>query len=423
MAPLLKLATVVLLAASSLCSFAQTAIRPQASAGRFLLTGYFPQWGLYNEPKYLVKSLADSGGAAMLDQLNYAQAFVTNGHCSIADPRADLHYTFTAEQSIDGVADSPDQPFRGNLHQLVALKRRYPRLKIIISLEGRATDFALDAKPENRAAFIDSCVDIFLKGHLAPGIEAPGLFDGIDIDWEYPHSEDAENYLALLTELREKMDEVRPGLRLNIAVGHSPRMYGSINFAQVAALVDQVGLMTYDFHGPWERTTGFLAPLRAGSSYRGNTVERSVQAYLEAGVPSAKLLLGIPFYGYGWKLVPEENNGLFQEGQAIRGDLPYPAIAEKLASSTLYRDDTSQAPWLFDGDAFWTYEDPVSIHRKTEFARQQHLGGLMIWELGEDTSTAYLLRSAHSAISASSVGITAAPALRPAVVAAPPLVR
>jgi chitinase len=64
----------------------------------------------------------------------------------------------------------------------------------------------------------------------------------------------------------------------------------------------------------------------------------------------------------------------------------------------LYRDPVSQAPWLFDGSAFWTYEDPVSIRSKAAFAANQKLGGFMVWELSEDTSSATLLKAAHNAL-------------------------
>jgi chitinase len=370
---------------------------PPAPA-RPLLTGYFPQWGLYNDPQYNVNTLYTTGGAAVLDQMNYAQAFVTGGHCSISDPNADLNFSFAADQSVDGVADTPGQLFRGNLNQLVKLKKKLPNLKLIISLEGRASSFSEDAKPENRSAFIDSCIDIFLKGNLAPGIQAPGLFDGIDIDWEYPHQEDAENYVAMLTEFRAKMNALRPGLRLNVAVGPSPRMYPGTDLATVAKIVDQVGLMTYDFNGPWSDTTGFISPLRSGPGQEGGSVERTVAGYMKAGVPAAKLLVGLPFYGYGWHKVEVENNGLFQEGQAIHGDQPYRSIVDLLPKSTVYRDPDSHAPWLFDGDIFWTYEDPTSIKHKSDYIREQHLGGFMIWELGEDTSNALLLHAAHNGL-------------------------
>ncbi len=113
------------------------------------------------------------------------------------------------------------------------------------------------------------------------------------------------------------MNAVRPGLRLTIAVGHTPRMSAGIDVPAVDALVDQVGLMTYDFIGPWSERTGLLAPLSASEDFRGGTVERSITSWHQAGVPLSKLLMGVPFYAYGWKQVPEEANGLFQEGQGF----------------------------------------------------------------------------------------------------------
>jgi len=371
-----------------------------ASSSSPMLVGYFPQWGIYDtDQPYLVKNLISPGGKApLVDQVNYAQGFVTNGRCSVADPNADLNFVFTAKQSVNGIGDSPSKPFRGHLHQLSLLKRKFPHLRILISLEGRASDFAFDAQPENREAFVASCVDIFLKGHLAPGVEAPHLFDGIDLDWEFPREPDAANFQALLREFRRQMNAVRPGLKLTIAVGHTPRMYPGSDIAAIAPLVDQVGVMTYDFIGPWSDTTGLLAPLSASPDFHGGTVARSMEAWHDAGIPTPKLLMGVPFYAYGWHQVPEEANGLFQEGTGIHGDRPYRYIQTILDRSTVYRDPLSQAPWLFDGDIFWTYEDPVSVAHKASFARTQGLGGLMIWELGDDDGSATLLRSAHRAL-------------------------
>ncbi len=373
----------------------------QAGGSKPKLVGYFPQWGLYDEVPYTVKSLVSAHGPKMLDQVNYAQAFVTNGRCSVADPNADLNYTYTAETSVDGVPDDPGQTFRGSLHQLAKLKRMYPKLKLVISLEGQARDFAADAQPEARKAFVSSCVDLFIKGNLAPGVQSKGLFDGIDVDWEYPHEEDAANYLGLLGEFRRQLDAAKTGSILSVAVGPSPRMAGLLDggdLKEMSRLVDEVGLMTYDFTGPWSHNTGFIAPLSAGSERHYGTVQGCVEAYLAAGIPASKLIVGVPFYGYGWRLVPEENNGLFQEGQPVRGDRPYSYISGLVEESTVYRDEGSGTPWLFDGDAFWTYDDPVSVGRKAEYAMRERLGGLMIWELGEDTAAGTLLRAAYEGL-------------------------
>src|SRR6202000_3376262 len=103
---------------------------------RALIVGYFPQWGLHSPQPYYVKTLVTSGGARRLDQINYAQGAVHGGLCSVADPNADLKVSFTAGQSVNGRADDPKSPFRGNFHQFAELKQRYPKLKVVISLEG-----------------------------------------------------------------------------------------------------------------------------------------------------------------------------------------------------------------------------------------------------------------------------------------------
>jgi chitinase len=363
---------------------------------RHLVVGYFPQWGIYNSQPYYVKMLLANKSAAHLDQINYAQGSVGGGRCSLADPNADLNTPYTAETSVSGVADDSNSPFRGYFHQLKELKSRYPRLKILISLEGKANDFAEDAKPENRRAFVASCVDTFVRGRFAPGVNEPGLFDGFDVDWESPQAADAENFRALLEEFRHQMNAVRPGLRLSIAVGDSPEMLPGTDFAAISKLVDQVGVMNYDYAGPWSGTTGFLAPLFAGR--HSDSIERSIAGYKAAGVPERKLLMGLPFYGYSWTAVSSTNNGLFQAGHAVHADRQYNYIRTLAAPSSMYRDARSQAPWLFDGQTFWTYEDPVSVRYKVSYAHRQHLGGVMIWELSGDTTDAELLNMVFHAL-------------------------
>ncbi len=246
-------------------------------------------------------------------------------------------------------------------------------MKILISLEGNAASFADAAQPENRAAFVSSCIDMFVRGRFGPGIKASGIFDGFRHRLGVSKPEDAPNYLALLQEFRKQLNAVHPGLKLTIAAGPSPGMYYSVDFAAVAQVVDLVGLMNYDYVGPWRKETGFHAPLYSEHS---GSADRTVRAYEDAGVPADKLLLGVPFYGYSWKAVSAENHGLFQPGEAVHQDRPYRYIQTLIASSTVYRDPAAQAPWLYDGDTFWTYEDAVSARFKSEYAQQRVLGGV-----------------------------------------------
>ena len=371
----------------------------QNAPGRALV-GYFPQWGLYNPQPYYVKALVANGSAQRLDQINFANASISGGHCSLSDANADLNTTFTTQTSVNVQADDPSPPFRGYFHQLEELKHRAPKLKILISLEGKASDFAEDAKPENRQAFVASCVNIFVRGNFVPGIAQQGIFDGFDVDWESPQQQDAANFRDLLIEFRRQMRSVRPNLRLSIAVGQAPHMLPGTDFATIAPLVDQVGIMNYDYAGPWSPRTGFLAPLFSGPTptNESNSIERSIASYKAAGVPTKKLLMGLPFYGYSWTGVDHTNNGLFQAGQAVHADEPYHYIRALVGPYATYRDQRSQAPWLFDGQTFWTYEDPVSVRYKVSYASLQHLGGVMIWELSGDTEDAELLSVAYRSL-------------------------
>jgi chitinase len=392
------------LTALLLCAFASPArglLRlHHGNRPRHLLVGYFTQSGIYYPAPFYVKNLVINGSAARLDQINFASGSVVNGSCSLGDPQADLMTVYTAGTSVSGKADDPASKFRGYFHQLEELKRRYPRLKILISLEGRAADFAQDAAPEQRAAFVSSCVNLFLRGEFAPGVTRPGLFDGVDIDWESPLQADAANFRALIEEFRRQMDALRPGLRLSVAVDQSPDRLPGTDFAALAPIVDEFGIMNYDYAGPWSSTTGFLAPLFASPAVpdQSSSIERSIASYKAEGIPESKLLMGLPFYGYGWTAVNQANHGLFQTGRAVRGDQPYHSIRTLAAKSSVYRDELSQAPWLFDGQDFWTYEDPVSVRYKVSYAASQHLGGVMIWELSGDTADAELLNSAYRAL-------------------------
>jgi chitinase len=141
-----------------------------------------------------------------------------------------------------------------------------------------------------------------------------------------------------------------------------------------------------------------LAPLFSDDPRDPPSIEKSIAAYEAAGVPAKKILMGLPFYGYSWTEVEAGNSGLFQKGTAVEQDRSYSHIRSIAPNFSTYREELSQAPWLFDGRTFWTFEDPVSIRFKASYAARQHLGGLMIWELSGDTADAELLNVAYRSL-------------------------
>lgn len=380
------------------------------------IVGYLPQWGLYADPPWSARQLISSGTAPLLTQINYSQAFIVNARCAVADPNADLQHPYTAETSVDKSADPLPDPaaaapagagvLRGEFHQLQELHRLYPRIRMLISLEGKPAAFADAAQPDKRAAFVASCIDMFLRGNLAPGLHAPALFSGIDMDWEYPNGSpsDGENFTALVAEFRRQLDAYGAATRgerpmLTIAAAPGLGRYPGVDWPAIAAAVDQVGLMNYDYNGPWQKMTGILAPLYAipGLRLESGSDDSTVSEYEHAGVPAAKLLMGIPFYGYHWSQVTDAGmqHGLGMAGQGERGDTPFWQIAAMSGYVSLFRDAASSAPWLYDGSSFWTFDDPISAEAKARYTRLHGLGGMMIWELSGDTADGALVKAMH----------------------------
>jgi chitinase len=389
---------IVLTAAAILTVISPTLVIASEKPPRPLLVGYYPQWGVYNQ--YFVKNLATSGAAGLLDQVDYSQGVIKNNACAIGDPNADLSFVHTAATSLDGQPDDPATSLRGNFHQLQELRRKYPRLKLLISIEGNPNYFASAARPENRVAFVSSCIDMFIRGHFAPGIEGGQLFDGFDLDWEYPTLADKDNYLGLLAEFRRQLNALHANLRLTIAIAARASRYQGFDLKAVAELVDQINVMNYDYNGPWSRTTGMIAPLYEipGDPLEGNNVDATIRTYEQAGIPPSKMLLGIPFYAYGWSGVADDNYGLYQQGQPIRGDHFYSYIQSIQPKFKLYRDPKSQTPWLYANKTFWTFDDPLSIRAKLEYAHNHKLAGVMGWELSNDSADAVLLKSIATAL-------------------------
>lgn len=365
---------------------------------RHKIVGYFPQWGVYGG--YYVKNVITSGSAPRLTHLNYAFANVVNNQCQSYDTWADFQNPLTADQTIDGQPDSQDpNAFVGNFHQLQELKKLYPKLHIVISIGGGSSDptaFSSAALPANRDAFVQSCIDMFVRGNFAPGLHEPGIFDGIDLDWEFPASDaDRTNFTALLKEFREQLDRVHPGMTLSMAAPAGSWAYQFIDLEKVQHSLTFLSLMNYDFDGPWNYTTGFVAPL-----YRSlkdpdpaNNADAAVQAYLEMGVEPEKIVFGVPFYGYEWTNVPNIDNGLFEPGAPLGYGSPYNYIITIAAQFQQFRDPLTKSPWLYDGNNFWTYDDPVALEFKMDYVRKHHLAGAMFWEISNDTPDGLLLKT------------------------------
>ena len=422
--------------ASALSASISASTQANPPPGSKRLLGYFVQWGIYGR-NYRVKNIDTSGSAALLTHINYAFGNVRNNRCEVgltiaSDPNtgvggdafADYTKSFSAAESVSGIGDTWDQKLRGNWNQLKQLKAKYPNLKVLISLGGWtwSRGFSSAARPENRQAFVASCIDAYIRGNLpvtdnagGPGAAA-GVFDGIDIDWEYPVAcglscgapEDAANYVALLAEFRRQLDAVRPGLLLTVAAGAGIDKIRVTDPATYSQSLDFINVMTYDFHGAWEAKTNHNSPLFASPSdpstgdakfYNSND---AIEAFLARGVPASKLQLGIGFYGRGWTNVTNGGtNGLYQTGSAAPGTYESGIEDYKVLKNLnwpVYTDNTSMATWIYNGTTFWSFDTPANIQTKMNYVKTQNLGGAFVWEFSGDDAQGTLINAVKNGL-------------------------
>lgn len=418
-----------------LCFHPFSACAQNAGEGR-VVGGYFEEW----DPQYsdfTMATLERSGVAARLTHLIYAFGNVTPGPspvCAIADPKAAWQNT-----SIRGVDGKPfPGPVYGNFAGMLELKKLHPHLRTLISLGGQAGDVsgftAAAASPAARRALAASCISLFVRGHLAPGIEAPGLFDGFNIDWEFPLAGDRENFTALLHEFRTQLGELgRTTSRHYILTFDSPsnpQKYANIDLKAAANEVDFLTIDGYDYAAPDEKSTNLSSALYNSPDDplhdRARAIDDTVRAYLKAGVPAAKYTMGMPLYGVGWSGVSNQNHGLYQsaakEAPVFLADgsgvcptqsktNPAPGcdtiltpgyVTDATLNQLLRRHDAQlwydsrrvgATLFLSDSGTFYTFDNLRSIAAKTRYIRQHKLKGTYVWALNDEDSAAAITKA------------------------------
>ncbi|MFE2606560.1 glycosyl hydrolase family 18 protein [Streptomyces mirabilis] len=363
--------------------------------GNAVKLGYFTEWGIYGR-NYNVKNLVTSGSAAKITHINYAFGNVTNGQCAIGDSYADYDKAFTADQSVSGVADTWDQPLRGNFNQLRELKAKYPNIKILWSFGGWTWSGGFAQAAANPAAFAQSCYNLVEDPRWAD------VFDGIDIDWEYPNAcglscdtSGAAAYKNLMQALRAKFGTNNLVTAATTADGTSGGKIDAADYAGASQYVDWYNVMSYDFFGAFN-AQGPTAPHSPLTSYSGIptpgfTTADAIAKFKAKGVPASKLLIGIGFYGRGWTGVTQDAPGGTATG-------PAPGTYEQgiedykvLKTSCPATGTIAGTAYAHCGTNWWSYDTPATIGTKMAWAKSQGLGGAFFWEFSGDTSNGELV--------------------------------
>ncbi|MEU1152599.1 glycoside hydrolase family 18 chitinase [Streptomyces sp. NPDC005918] len=375
---------------------------PDPEPGDKVKLGYFTEWGVYQR-NYHAKNIATSGSAGKITHINYSFGNVQGGKCTMGDSYAAIDKAYTADQSVDGVADTWDQPLRGNFNQLRKLKAKYPNVKILWSFGGWTWSGGFTDAMKNPAAFAKSCHDLVEDPRWAD------VFDGIDLDWEYPNacglSCDTSGPAVFKTMMQAFRNEFGAKNLVTAAISADGSDGGKLDLADyggASQYADWYNVMTYDFFGAWD-AKGPTAPHSPLTSYPGIPKEgfnsAAAIAKLKAkGVPSAKLLLGIGFYGRGWTGVTQKEPGGTATGAAPG---TYEAGIEDykvLKNSCPSNGTVAGTAYAHCGSNWWSYDTPATVRAKMTWAKQQGLGGAFFWEFSGDTANGELVSAINDGL-------------------------
>ncbi|WP_374209834.1 glycosyl hydrolase family 18 protein [Glycomyces sp. TRM65418] len=357
---------------------------------------YFTEWGVYGR-NYHVKNIVSSGSAEDLTHIVYAFGNVKNGQCTMDDSYAAIDKAYTAAESVDGVADTWDQPLRGNFNQLRKLKEMYPHIEILWSFGGWTYSGGFGQAAQNPTAFAESCYNLLHDPRWN------GVFDGIDIDWEYPNAcgltcdtSGTNAYPSLMSALRTKFGNEL----VTAAITGDGTSGGKIDlggYGAAAQYVDFYMVMTYDYFGAWDADgpTAPHAPLNGftGQPTAGFDGATAIAKLKALGVPSEKLLLGFGYYGRGWTGVTQSTPGGSATGAAPgtyeAGIEDYKVLVNECPAT----GTVGGTAYAYCNGEWWSYDTPATIATKMAWANSQGLGGAFAWELSGDTSNGALVNA------------------------------
>ncbi|ORZ12627.1 chitinase [Absidia repens] len=346
-----------------------------------ILAGYFAAWGIYDRNYNVVDIDGDK-----LSHILYAFANINkSGTIVLGDSWADTDKHFEKELTVDHKADvwaEDDNNLYGNFKQLYLLKRKYPHLKVSLSVGGWSwsKNFPSVASDETkRKRFAHSAVQ---------HVKNLGL-DGIDIDWEFPKTaQEGQDFVALLKDVRSALHSIEPQsdespYLLSVALGCGPDSYKYLDLDRMNDYVDIFYLMAYDLSGAWDDKTGHQAALYGEATL---TVHSAIQHFGQS-VPRSKLVMGLPVYGRSFS----HTDGPFAEFDGVadgtweKGSYDYNVLPRPGAEE--FYDPDLGASWSYDSQLreYVTYDNHQVVQQKARYVKDKGLGGCMFWELSSDT--------------------------------------
>ena len=243
------------------------------------------------------------------------------------------------------------QGTKENMQAAVRLVKRHNK-KIVIAMNGVDSVFTtIVSNPQLRSKFIANIVSFTLQNQ----------FDGVDMDWEYPRSNKANDvtFGIFMQELGAELHSWHRTLSMAVTAGIFAGTVKEGISKEAIDACDFVNLMAYDGIGTDAANPNHHA------SY--GMAERVLNIWItEKGLPANKAVLGLPAYGK----------------TAANAATPYRDLLAMGANANA--DEFTK-----DGKTYY-YNGENTIRLKTQLAKQKG-NGIMFWEWGQDAAGAQSL--------------------------------
>lgn len=257
------------------------------------------------------------------------------------------------------------------------------KLVLTVTLFGSAANTAVLSDPIRRTRLVATITDAIDSG----------AGDGVNIDCEAVSSTQRDNLVAFMSELATSVRAAVPGAEISMAVP-AVDWSNAFDVVRLDAICDYLIVMGYDYHWSGAASAGPVAPL-AGESCN---VTRSLQSYLTRGSQPAKLMLGVPWYGYDWWTADSlRGSAALASGVAV-------IYSTTQSSATVYGrmfDAATSVPWYrYKIDNDWHqawYDDSLSLALKYRYVNDNALGGIGIWALGYQGDAEDVWQGIHQA--------------------------
>ncbi|MBP6869949.1 hypothetical protein KBC04_03645 [Candidatus Babeliales bacterium] len=374
-----------------------------------IVAAYFGNWDIYGENHYQIDRVEVVADKLTHLVYGFMKPDDVHAECKPHDIWADV-----------GAYDDVQTKIGGNFAKMIELKKKFPHLKILLSIGGGKYNQNFIKIAQDKAKlfkFAQSCVerlDFYDHPFLLEGkykrknhLTYEGLFDGLDIDWEWAVSqvtpELSQAYTEFIHEIRRLLD-LRKGLTgrealLTVALQVTPKVYKNLDLVSIARAVDWYNVMAYDFFGPSSGSIGFNAPI-CGKELM-YSVDGALQRIMEQGVSPEKMVLGLPLYGY----VYEDSNGYnstIKSKEKVKA-VSYHLIKAKYIDNAAFEKGWStyeKVPSLYSkkDKVFVTYDGKNSLIDKVELAKNKRMQGVVLWRLSGDDAQHSLVHAVTKAI-------------------------